>query len=484
MVQLEPTTGKIIEANEAASSFYGWNHEELLEKSILEINTLSNAEVIEEMNKAVLEQQNYFQFQHRLSNGMIRDVEVYSVPIQDKGKPFLYSIIHDVTDRKRMEEALREERDFSTSLVDTAQTIILVLDTEGRIMRINPYLEEISGYTMEEVLGKDWVSTFLPDSDHNEIRSLFQKSVANSTIGKNRNSILTKEGHERQIQWHNKTLRTQHGEVIGMLSVGQDVTDQVKAEQDLFNLNEELEQRVLNRTLELEVSNKQLEAFSYSVSHDLRTPLSHISGFAGMLNQRLGPKLDEKSQRQLGHIMDAANQMSNLIHDLLNFSRISQTEMVKTEINLEDTIHQVQRDLWFEIENRNIIWQLDKLEPVYGDPPLIQQIMVNLLSNAIKFSSNRDPAIIEISCKKENEETTVCVRDNGIGFDMKYVDKLFGVFQRLHHEEEYEGTGIGLANVRRIVNRHGGRTWAESSPDNGASFYFSLPNLKKEDKCE
>ena len=182
--------------------------------------------------------------------------------------------------------------------------------------------------------------------------------------------------------------------------------------------------------------------------------------------------------------MDAANQMSNLIHDLLNFSRISQTEMVKTEINLEDTIHQVQRDLWFEIENRNIIWQLDKLEPVYGDPPLIQQIMVNLLSNAIKFSSNRDPAIIEISCKKENEETTVCVRDNGIGFDMKYVDKLFGVFQRLHHEEEYEGTGIGLANVRRIVNRHGGRTWAESSPDNGASFYFSLPNLKKEDKCE
>ncbi len=473
-----------MDANQAASSFYGWNHEELLEKSILEINTLSSAEVKEEMNKAVLEQQNYFQFQHRLSNGMIRDVEVYSVPIQDKGQPLLYSIIHDVTDRKQAEEALREERDFSTSLVDTAQTIILLLDVHGRILRINPYLEEISGYTMEEVQGKDWVSTFLPDDDHKDIRSLFQKSMADLKIGKNRNSILTKDGLERQIEWHNKALRTHQGEVIGMLSVGQDVTDQIKAEQDLFNLNEELEQRVLNRTLELELSNKQLEAFSYSVSHDLRTPLSHISGFAGMLNQRIGPKLDEKSQRQLGHIMDAANQMSTLIDDLLNFSRISQTEMTKTVINLEDIIHQVQRDLWFEIENHNIIWQLDRLEPVYGDPSLVQQIMVNLLANAIKFSSNRDPAIIEISSKKEKEETIVCVRDNGVGFNMKYVDKLFGVFQRLHHEKEYEGTGIGLANVRRIVNRHGGRTWAESSPDNGASFYFSLPNLKKEDKCE
>ena len=177
--------------------------------------------------------------------------------------------------------------------------------------------------------------------------------------------------------------------------------------------------------------------------------------------------------------MDAAMQMGILIEDLLRFSRMGRVELHKTIINLEQLIRQVQSDLEFESHGRVIVWEMSGLESIYGDLSLIRQVVVNLLSNAVKFTGQQEQALIVISTDKREHETVICVRDNGVGFDMQYVDKLFGVFQRLHHKRDFEGTGIGLANVRRIINRHGGRTWAEGSPENGASFYFSLPNSKE-----
>jgi signal transduction histidine kinase len=246
------------------------------------------------------------------------------------------------------------------------------------------------------------------------------------------------------------------------------------------DLTRDLERRVAHRTAELESANKELEAFSYSVSHDLRAPLRHIDGFAGLLAKADGPVLSEKGRGYLGHISDSAKQMGNLIDDLLVFSRMGRTEMRIGPVDLQKLAEATILSLQLEIQQRNVRWKKGVLPVVPGDLPMLRQVLINLLSNAVKYTRPRDPAEIEIGCLSEtDDEVVLFVRDNGVGFEMKYAAKLFGVFQRLHRAEEFEGTGIGLANVRRIITRHGGRTWAESQLGAGSTFYFSLPKQRK-----
>jgi hypothetical protein len=240
--------------------------------------------------------------------------------------------------------------------------------------------------------------------------------------------------------------------------------------------NAMLERRVRERTAELESANKELEAFSYSVSHDLRAPLRHIDGFAGLLAKSTASTFSETDKRYLNLIASSVSQMSRLIDDLLDFSRMGRAEMLRTQVNLQDLVEKIIQELQPETEGRNIVWKKGSLPLVQADPSLLRQVFSNLLSNAIKYTRPRSPAEIEIGGRIEAEEAVVYIRDNGVGFDMQYADKLFGVFQRLHRKEDFEGTGIGLANVRRIIARHGGRTWAEAKLDNGATFYFSLPH--------
>jgi signal transduction histidine kinase len=257
--------------------------------------------------------------------------------------------------------------------------------------------------------------------------------------------------------------------------LGIEVADRKRAEEEVRKLNEELEDRVKERTAQLSAINKELEAFSYSVSHDLRAPLRHISGFIDLLRRKIGPNLDEKGRHYVDMITGSGEKMGRLIDDLLAFSRMGRTEMRRATVPLGDLLEDVIKDLRGEMKGRKIAWEIAPLPEVCADASMLRLALMNLLSNAIKFTRYRSAARIRVGhTEGADGEIVVFVKDNGAGFDMKYVGKLFGVFQRLHPTEEFEGTGIGLANVRRIVHRHGGKTWAEGAVGEGATFYFTI----------
>jgi light-regulated signal transduction histidine kinase (bacteriophytochrome) len=249
-----------------------------------------------------------------------------------------------------------------------------------------------------------------------------------------------------------------------------------RAGEELRILNDELEQRVSKRTTELEVVNKELESFSYSVSHDLRAPLRHIDGFLELLEKKTEDALDEQARHYIENISGAARKMGQLVDDLLSFSRMGRHAVTARQVDIGGLVRDILPELELETAGRTVDWRIGDLPEVSGDAAMLRVVLMNLMSNAIKFTQPREKARIEIgSLPGRDAETVIYVRDNGVGFDMAYADKLFGVFQRLHRADEFEGTGIGLASVRRIIARHGGRTWAEGKPDQGATFYFTLP---------
>jgi light-regulated signal transduction histidine kinase (bacteriophytochrome) len=233
---------------------------------------------------------------------------------------------------------------------------------------------------------------------------------------------------------------------------------------------------VRERTAQLEESNKELEAFSYSVSHDLRAPLRHISGFVSVLREDLQPDLAENNRHSLDVIIDSATRMGLLIDNLLSFSHVGRAEMCFAQVETDSLMREVLREVQVETKGRVIVWEVGPLPEVFGDRAMLKQVWLNLVSNAIKYTRRREQATIRIGAHARTDEVEFFVDDNGAGFNMNYAEKLFGVFQRLHRAEDFEGTGIGLANVRRIVARHGGRTWAEGKVDAGATFHFTLPN--------
>ncbi|MEG9436515.1 hypothetical protein JAO29_10120 [Edaphobacter sp. HDX4] len=265
--------------------------------------------------------------------------------------------------------------------------------------------------------------------------------------------------------------RDSQGTPIAILETSNDISGRKRWEEQIQALNKEL----ANRSLALEASNKELEAFAYSISHDLRAPLRHMSGFAELLRKSAATSLDEKGKRYISMIMEASNRMGCLIDDLLAFSRIGRAEAHKSVVNLEQLVHEAVAEVRQDVTQRKIVWKLNSFPDCYGDRSMLRLALINLISNAAKFTRTRPQAEVEIGCTDQGkEELVVFVRDNGVGFDMRYSDKLFGVFQRLHPQEAFEGTGIGLATVQRVVHRHGGRVWAEGKVDGGATFYFSL----------
>ncbi len=298
-------------------------------------------------------------------------------------------------------------------------------------------------------------------------------------IDKNRTRLFETDlyradGSTIWVSMHVSAMRDSEGNLTGFQGVARDITDRKHAEEEIRNLNKELEQRVKERTMQLEAVNKELEAFAYSVSHDFRAPLRALDGFSKSLQTNYSDQLDDQGQHYLKRIHNASIYMSNLIDDLLELSRVTRTEIRQQEADISHLSGEIIKALQEAEPERRVEVEIAPGLTARGDTALLRAVMENLLGNAWNFSSKEPEAKIEVGLTRINEEAVFFVRDNGTGFDMAYADKLFGAFQRLHGKEEFPGTGIGLATVQRIINRHGGRIWAESELGKGAIFYFTL----------
>ena len=387
-------------------------------------------------------------------------------------------IVRDNTEQRNANELLQKSRDMLEMLFENAPESIVVVDNNGVIRKVNRHCETLFGYTREDLVGLQ-VEVLVPErfrKIHEQYRlDYFARPRARKMgtglelFGRNR------EGGEIPVDIILSPMKSSEG--IWVLAIIRDITTQKKDEEKIRELNITLKKQVA----QLAEANRELETFSYSVSHDLRAPLRHITGFVKLLNKKNLEPLDPQSRHYLEIISESARKMGLLIDDLLNFSRMGRTEMLKTKIDFAHLVNEVASELTEDEKGRDIDWVIGALPVIEGDYSMLRQVMVNLLSNALKYTRTRPKTKIEIGVDTNRQDETIFyVRDNGVGFDMKYADKLFGVFQRLHDAEAFEGTGIGLANVQRIIHRHGGRIWAESTVDNGAAFWFSLPKAGKD----
>jgi PAS domain S-box-containing protein len=364
-----------------------------------------------------------------------------------------------------------EERTQQASLLNLTYDAILVRDINSVITYWNRGAEELYGWTAQQAIGK---------RSHDLFQTVFPAPLADIEAellrtGRWEGELKhTKPDGSRVVMLSRWSLRRDDGaRPAAILETNNDITFRKHREDEIERLNQELEQR----SAELAGANKELEAFAYSVSHDLRAPLRHMAGYAELLQKSAASILDEKGKRYMMMIQESAKRMGVLIDDLLAFSRIGRTETRETMVSLEQLVTEARSEV--RQAGRNITWRIGPLSDLYGDRSMLKLALVNLISNAVKFTHTCQEPVIEIGCTEERKDgVVVFIKDNGVGFDMKYVDKLFGVFQRLHRTEEFEGTGIGLATVQRIVHRHGGHVWAEGLVGSGATFYLSLPKRK------
>ena len=390
-------------------------------------------------------------------------------------------VSRDMTERKQYEEALRTSEERTRSILETAIDAIVMMDPEGDVHEWNPAAERMFGYTREQALGRKLADLITPPylREHHQLGlAQYQVSGHGPLLNQRTETVAVRaDGTEFPVELAiTETKANDRRMFTGYIS---DITERKRAEEEVKQLNAELEQRVLKRTQQLESANKELEAFSYSVSHDLRAPLRHINGFVEILESTSAGKLDEESRGFLNTIAESARQMGKLIDDLLAFSRMGRTELRLVPVKLNNVLAEALRELRHESDGRDVHWMIGSLPEINGDPAMLRQVFINLVSNALKYSRTRTRAEIEISSSEPEDEHIISVRDNGVGFDNSYAHKLFGVFQRLHPAHEFEGTGIGLAIVRRVIARHGGRVWATGAVNQGATFYFSLPKKAK-----
>ena len=406
-------------------------------------------------------------------------IEASISQLQAEGRRFYTVILRDITERERSVEALKEQ----ARILDLAP--VLIRDLSGRILFWNTGAEQMYGWSSEEAVGKVTHNLFRTEFPRplEEIKArLFADGIWEGEL------VKTKRNGERIVVVSRWVLhKNEHDEPTAILEVNNDITERRQAEEEIRRLNEELEQRVADRTAQLQAANKELEAFSYSVSHDLRAPLRHINGFSQALLEDYADKLDETGKSYLQEVRGASQEMAQLIDCVLQLARVVRTEMRREVINLSELAHSIVTEMQKGDAGRTVAVDIEEGLTTRGDKRLLRIMLSNLIGNAWKFTSKREQAEISFGPTQNGSEVVYFVRDNGAGFDMAYVDKLFGAFQRLHSAGEFEGTGIGLATVQRIVLRHGGRVWAEGAVNLGSTFYFTLASFKEtgyEEQCD
>ncbi|HMH21175.1 MAG TPA: PAS domain S-box protein [Puia sp.] len=375
----------------------------------------------------------------------------------------------DVTERKKIEmdlaKTLKEVSDYKFALDEA--NIVAITDQKGVITHVNDNFCRISKYSREELIGQD--HRIINSGHHSKefIRNIWV-TIASGKVWRDEIMNKAKDG---TVYWVDTTIvpfLDEAGKPYQYVAIRVDITQRKLAEQEVGILNEGLELRVKERT-------EELESFSYSVSHDLRAPLRAVNGYAQMLREDKDVMLDTESRRIVDNIVNNATRMGQLIDDLLAFSRLGRKEMVMLNIPMKDIVENLCSEIKNEFESRSIQFEIKELSPILGDRVAMKQVWTNLISNAVKFSAFKERPVIEIGSQTEGNEVIYYIKDNGAGFDMRYANKLFGVFQRLHSNVRFEGTGVGLAIVHRIITKHGGKVWAEARVNEGAEFYFSLP---------
>lgn len=372
---------------------------------------------------------------------------------------------------KQLKEAFAKASDLKTALDEHA--IVAITDPQGKIIYVNDKFCAISKYSREELLGQDHR---VINSGHHS-KEFFRDLWTTIAAGKVWKGEIRNRAKDGSFYWVATTIvpfLNPHGKPRQYVAIRADITERKAAEEKIVQLNAELEQRVTARTHDLEMANEELKAFSYSVSHDLRAPLRAMGGFAEILEMQLGENVSPEARHAMKRIQENAVKMGQLIDRLLDFSTLNWLPVTKMQVSPAEIARVVFNELRAELNGRSVEIEITELPKCEADPTLLKQVFTNLLSNALKYSRGKNPAIIKIGSLQEDEGIIYFVKDNGAGFDMEYANKLFRVFQRLHSADQFEGTGVGLAIVQRIIQRHGGRVWAEAEVDHGATFYFTI----------
>lgn len=378
-------------------------------------------------------------------------------------------------ERKKTEVALRDSEERFRTLAAVAPVGIFRTDAKGDCQYVNPRWCEITGLSLEASKGQGWAQAIHPD-DRKRVFTEWYRAAESKQPFRLEYRMMAPDGHTTWVIGQSRPEITADGRIIGHVGTIADITEIKQAQEEIHQLNASLEARVTDRTAQLEAANADLESFSYSVSHDLRAPLRAIDGFAAILREDYAPRLDAEGQRLFQVVSKNAQKMGQLIDDVLAFSRAGRNELQVTRLDMNALVRNVWQELESQRQGRAVELRLADLPAACGDPVAVRQIWQNLLGNAVKFTRERTPAVIEVGGEAGATENVYYVKDNGAGFDPAYVAKLFNMFQRLHGAAEFEGTGVGLAIVKRYIVKHGGRVWADGQPGAGATFWFSLPS--------
>lgn len=462
---VEPGDGRIVDANETACAFFGHSRTALTFMNFGRLGLRGEADALLRSGAGAL---CGIEFRFRPPRGYEVVLEAFHGQVEVAGSRLLFITFHDITTRKRAEEELRK----LVRAVEQSPASIIITDTSGNIEYVNPRFEQVTGYARQEVLGRN-PRLIQSGRTPPEVYAEMWRTIVSGGEWRGELCNKTRGGEYFWESVSISAVHDEHGQVTHFVAVKEDITESKRQETEIRELNASLERRVAERTAELERANRELDAFSYSVSHDLRAPLRAINGFAHLIQESQGVVLDPECGTLLERIKHNAVRMGELIDDLLRFARAGRGSLALEKVSLGETAADVAREL--RENDPRVAVEIAPLPTAACDRALIRQVFANLVGNAIKYSSKQPAPKVEIgACEAADGRTALFVRDNGAGFDPKYAQRLFGMFQRLHSDKEFPGTGVGLAICKRIVERHGGRIWAESAPGAGATFFFTL----------